>query len=161
MIALIEAVYGEYPGCILDVDNENPELRRPASHYVALGGGAWVAERDGRIVGTAAYQPVSGPALEVQKLYVAAKERRRGLARRLLALIEDEAFRRDATVIELWTDTRFETAHQLYEALGFRRGAQCRGLNDLSGSREHHYRKDLDASKRVGAIGPIESRSMA
>jgi len=143
IIALIAAAYGEYPGCILDVDDESPELRCPASHYGALGGSAWVAEQDGLIVGTAACQPVPGPGLEIQKLYVAAMARRRGLASRLLALIEDEARRRSAVFIELWTDTRFETAHRLYEALGYRRGVVGRTLNDRSASREHHYRKDL------------------
>ncbi len=143
IIALIDAVYGEYPGCILDVDDESPELRCPASHYGALGGSAWVAEQDGRVVGTAAYRPVPGPGLEIQKLYVAATERRRGLARRLLALVEDEARRRSAAFIELWSDTRFETAHRFYEALGYRRGTVGRTLNDRSGSREYHYRKDL------------------
>ncbi len=143
IIALIGAVYGEYPGCILDVDDETPELRRPASHYVALGGRAWVAERDDLIVGIAACRPVPGPALEVQKLYVAATARRRGLAKRLLALIEDDALGRKAAFIELWSDTRFEAAHRLYESLGYRRGALSRTLNDRSGSREHHYRKEL------------------
>ncbi len=143
VIALIDAVYGEYPGCILDVDDENPELRRPASHYVALGGRAWVAERNELIVGMAACRLVPGPALEVQKLYVAATVRRRGLAKRLLALIEDEALGQNAAFMELWSDTRFEAAHRLYESLGYRRGAEGRTLRDRSGSREYHYRKDL------------------
>lgn len=143
IIALIDAAYGEYPGCILDVDGENPELRAPASHYGALGGSAWVAEQDGLVVGAAAYRPVRGPGLEVQKLYVAATVRRRGLARRLLGLIEEEARRRGAAFIELWSDTRFETAHRLYEALDYRRGAVGRTLSDRSASREYHYRKEL------------------
>ena len=43
-IALIEACWAEYPGCILDVEAEAPHLRALASYYAgarrrALGGG--------------------------------------------------------------------------------------------------------------------------
>ena len=65
------------------------------------------------------------------------------VAKRLLALIEDEALGQNAAFMELWTDTRFEPAHRLYESLGYRRGAVGRTLSDRSGSREYHYRKEL------------------
>ena len=44
---------------------------------------------------------------ELLKLYVAADQRRQGLARRLTALAEDWARGRGASAIELWSDTRF------------------------------------------------------
>jgi putative acetyltransferase len=33
VIALVGRVFAEYPGCLLDVDAEEPELRAPASSF--------------------------------------------------------------------------------------------------------------------------------
>jgi putative acetyltransferase len=38
LISLIGDVYAEYPGCILDVDGEEPDLRAICSAYAAKGG---------------------------------------------------------------------------------------------------------------------------
>ena len=46
-IALIGDCWAEYPGVILDVDNEVPELRALASYYASRGGALWAAEQDG------------------------------------------------------------------------------------------------------------------
>ncbi len=40
---VIAAVYAEYPGCILDVETEVPELKAPASAYARRSGRFWVA----------------------------------------------------------------------------------------------------------------------
>ena len=40
LIALIDLCWSAYPGCILDVDAELPELRHYASHVGARGGAA-------------------------------------------------------------------------------------------------------------------------
>ena len=40
IVALIAACWAEYPGCIIDLDGENPELRRFASHYAEWDGNA-------------------------------------------------------------------------------------------------------------------------
>ena len=41
-IALIETCWSDYPGCVLDVDTEAPELRALASYYRGRGGMLWV-----------------------------------------------------------------------------------------------------------------------
>ena len=46
LVAPIAACWAEYPGCVMDLDGENPELRRFASHCAERRGAAWVAERD-------------------------------------------------------------------------------------------------------------------
>ncbi|MDE2008069.1 MAG: GNAT family N-acetyltransferase, partial [Rhodospirillales bacterium] len=51
LIALIGACWGEYPGIVLDVDGEVPELRALASYFADTGGALWVAEAGGTIVG--------------------------------------------------------------------------------------------------------------
>ncbi len=142
VIAVVAAAYAEYPGCILDVEAELPELKTPASSYALKDGRFWVAESAEGILGCVACTPAPRDGLEMEKLYVARAARRYGLAMRLLDLVEAEATARQAGYIALWTDTRFEAAHAFYEAHGFRR-AGLRELDDASQSVEHGVRKDF------------------
>jgi len=167
VIALIAAVFAEYPGCVLDVDREEPELRSPASSF----DGFWVLETDApepydrlepesrkgvgqaplvtgaecspRIVGCIGLG-LHGPGqVELKKLYLARELRGRGLGARLVAHLEREAQRRGATHIELWTDTRFTTAHAVYRRLGYTPTGAQRELHDLSATVEDQYLKAL------------------
>ena len=144
LIALIGAIYAEYPGCILDVEREEPMLLAPATCLAAEGGRFWVAEDAHGIIGCAGFKRHADHA-ELVKLYVAKRERGRGLATRLVATVESAvslAFAR----VELWTDARFLDAHRLYERLSFRRSPGSRTLDDLSHSTEYHYSKALDSA---------------
>ena len=144
LIALIGGVFAEYPGCVLEVDGEMPELRRIASYFVEHGGEFWVADRDARVVGCIGFTPASDPrGIELKKLYVCSTERKSGLGGRLVALVEAAAQARGAEFIDLWSDTRFSTAHAFYEKRGWRRGPKTRELHDLSQTVEYYFRKDL------------------
>ena len=144
LILLIDRVFAEYPGCILDVDAEMPELRTPASAAEADAGRWWVAEMNGRIVGSVAVVPEDEDGiLELKKLYVSPDARRKGLGAHLVSLAEREARDRGASSIVLWTDTRFRDAHRLYQRLGYARAPRTRVLNDLSKTVEFHYTKEL------------------
>ncbi len=142
IIAVVAAAYAEYPGCVLDVEAEVPELKAPASAYARESGRFWVAEDAGRILGCVACLPAPEGGLELEKLYVARAARRYGLGTRLLDLVEGEAAARRAACITLWTDTRFEAAHAFYKAHGFRRSG-LRELDDASQSVEYSFRKEL------------------
>jgi putative acetyltransferase len=143
LIRMIGDVFAEYPGCVLDVDAEMPELRAPASAASIDSGRWWVAEREGEIVGSVAVVPEEGGVFELKKLYVSDIARRNGLGARLVSLAESEARTHDASSIVLWTDTRFREAHRLYSRLGFARAPRTRVLNDLSNTVEFHYEKAL------------------
>jgi putative acetyltransferase len=147
LIRLMADVFAEYPGCVLDVDGEEPDLRAIATAYAGHGGRFWVAERpaDGRVVGMVGARPLpsSGGHLELKKLYVDQSARGTGLGTLLIGLVEVEAASRGAPLLELWSDTRFHTAHRLYERLGYQRGATLRELHDLSASVEYHFTKAL------------------
>ena len=144
LIALINACWSEYPGCMLDVDGELPELRRIATYISGRDGRFWVAERDGRIVASAGVVPAQDRrGMELLKLYVDSSARRRGLAARLVAMAEEEARGRGADKIELWSDTRFLDAHRLYRRLGYTQSPGSRTLQDLSNSVEFHFAKAL------------------
>ncbi|HUY64962.1 MAG TPA: GNAT family N-acetyltransferase [Acidimicrobiales bacterium] len=154
VIYLVRACFSEYEGCVLDTDKESPHLLRVASHYAEAQGGVWVAERQGTVVGSVACRPAAGAGiLELQLLYVAASERRKGLATTLVGLVEAEAVHRGLQGVELWTDTRFLDAHRLYEGLGYRRLPGWRALEDLSDSLEYHFVKGAEAG--LGAKRPV------
>ena len=143
LIELIGAIWDEYPGCVMDVDGEVPELWRIASAHAELGGEFWVAEREARIVGCVGWVPAGECGVELRKLYVAASARRTGLGAALCERVERAAG--GADFVELWSDTRFEDAHRLYERRGYRRGPHTRELHDLSSTVEYYYRLDLSA----------------
>ena len=143
LIRLIGDCFSEYPGCVLDVEGEAPELISPATWHKEAGGLLWVAEGDGTIVGCVAILPEAERSAELKKLYVSSEARRLGLGARLCGLVEAEARRRGATTVMLWSDTRFEDAHRLYEQRGYERGPDTRELHDASNSVEYYFRKPL------------------
>lgn len=143
LIRLIGDCFSEYPGCVLDVEGEAPELISPATWHREAGGRLWVAEGDGTIVGCVAILPEAERSAELKKLYVSSEARRLGLGARLCGLVEAEARRRGATTVMLWSDTRFEDAHRLYEGRGYERGPDTRELHDASKSVEYYFRRSL------------------
>jgi GNAT superfamily N-acetyltransferase len=159
-IGLIGECWAEYPGCILDVDGEAPELRRLASHVTERGGALWAADASGRIVGMVAATPMrEDSAWEIARMYVARPFRGTGLAARLLATAEGHIRAAGARRVVLWTDTRFEAAHRFYEKHSFVRAGSIRVLDDKSRSLEFRYAKPiagtvvevLDAAAAVSA----------
>ncbi len=144
LISLIETVFSEYPGCVLDVESEEPELLAIDTRYRARNGHFWVAERAGCIVASAGVRPGSdAETLELKKLYVARPLRRRGLGSRLMELAEAELESLGQKRVELWSDTRFEDAHRLYERRGYRRSSVTRELQDRSQSIEAYFSKEF------------------
>lgn len=142
-IALIGACWAEYPGCVMDVDGEVPELRALATYYAQAGGALWAAERDGRIAGMVATRPLEPGAWEICKMYVAAAARGTGLAAALLDGAAAHARAAGADRLVLWSDTRFDRAHRFYEKRSFVRQGPIRILDDLSHSLEFRYAKPL------------------
>jgi putative acetyltransferase len=144
LIALIGACFAEYPNCVLDVDGEIPELRGIATWAAGLDGLFWVAEQRGVVVASVGVTPAAAPGgMELRKLYVSASARRLGLGAHLSGLVEEEALRRRAAFIELWSDTRFLDAHRLYHRLGYTPTGASRELHDLSDTVELQFAKQF------------------
>jgi GNAT superfamily N-acetyltransferase len=142
-IELMAACWAEYPGCVMDVDGEVPELRALATHYAEKGGALWTAETDGRVVGMVATQSLEDGVWELCKTYVHSTHRGGGIAHLLAGAVERHARAQGATRLKLWSDTRFDRAHRFYEKRGFVRAGPIRALNDLSNSVEFVYAKPL------------------
>ena len=127
----------------MDVHGECPELLDPATHYRALGGALWVVPEGAWVAACVGWRPAGSGVAELVKLYVARHRRRQGLGRALAKTAESHARASGATAMELWSDSRFTTAHRLYESLGYRATGATRELHDLSATTEYHYRKSL------------------
>lgn len=168
-IALIGACWAEYPGCVLDVDGEVPELRALASHFAAAGGALWVAEAAGELLGMVATRPLAPGCFELCKMYVARPCRGTGLAHRLIETAERHALAAGAAEMVLWTDTRFDAAHRFYEKRGFLRQGAIRALGDRSNTIEYRYARPLaglvvralDAAAAASAERPLAEVLMA
>jgi GNAT superfamily N-acetyltransferase len=109
--AIVRAVYEEF-GFTWDEDGYHADLRDVEESYTAF----FVAEHDGRIVGTAGL--TSHGSLE--RLYVLAEAREGGAGSALLAAVVAEARRHGHRQLEIWSDKRFTDAHRLYERHGAR-----------------------------------------
>ena len=144
LVALVAGCWAEYPGCVLDAHGECPDLLAPATAFGTRGGAIWVVEgAGGDVVASVGIVPVREQAAEMQRLYVARRVRRRGLARHLVGLVEAHALTLGAVRIELWCDSRFTAAHHFYTAAGYHATGATRALADLSSSVELHFDKEL------------------
>ena len=142
-ISLIGACWGEYPGVVLDVDGEMPELRALASYYIDKGGALWAADSDGRVIGMIATMPRDAGTWEICRVYVLPSWHGSGMGHRLLDQAEAHASAAGAMQLVLWSDTRFDRAHRFYEKRSYVRHGPIRALHDISNSLEFGYAKPV------------------
>lgn len=154
-IGLIGSCWSLYPGVILDVDGEEPQLRALGSYYAERSGALWAAERDGEIVGMIAARPLDGGTWEIGRVYVSPGLHGTGLGRALLECAENHAVAGGATRLALWTDTRFDRAHRFYEKHSYVRSGPIRVLHDVSNSLEYGYAKPVDGIEVLDVAAAI------
>ena len=92
------------------------EIDRITDYYGQRGGGFWVAIHDATLVGTFGLERASPEAMELRRMYVAPRARRRGIARQLLRFAEDECRRRKIFRLELSTSEIQEAALAFYRS---------------------------------------------
>lgn len=142
-IALLTECWLEYPGCVVDIDGEVPELHALASYFANHSGALWVCDIAGQVVGMIGTRPLGNAEWELCKLYAYASHRGSGLAHALYETMLAHILAAGGRSVRLWTDTRFERAHRFYEKLGFVRQSDIRELHDLSNSFEYEYLKTV------------------
>ena len=148
-VRVIGAVFRDY-GVTFDLFEFDADLTDIPRHYLASGGCFVVLEDDGRVVGTAAAVPHSPATCEVKRVYLLSEYRGRGHGRALLEHVLGWAERAGYLVALAWSDTRFATAHGVYERLGFVRFGE-RTLDDLDRSREYGFKKRLGPNTPASA----------
>ena len=82
--------------------------------------------------------------LELHKVYITKKERRKGLARKLVLKAEKFAKKNNFEKIILWSDTRFKEAHRMYLNFNYKKLSKTRKLFDISKTTEFCFEKKLN-----------------
>lgn len=121
--AVVRSVYDEY-GFTWEADGYHADLADVEASY---GDAFWVAEQDGRLVGTAGLVlsdartgGLGGCDCSLERLYVLGEVRGRGAGSALLRAVLEEARAQGRRRLAIWSDKRLENAHRLYERHGAR-----------------------------------------
>ncbi len=103
-----------YEGLVSDILGQFVKNYDPAAER------AWIAERDGEVVGSVFVVKLDATTAKLRLLYVDKAARGAGLGRRLveecLAFARSAGYRR----MELWTNDCLTAARRIYEATGFK-----------------------------------------
>ena len=168
LFGLMALCFAEYPGCFVDPHDDMPDLVTPGQWKMreknghTLGGEFLVLEdQTGRVcaciavdfpegnsaiaadkAGAGSSNLQSGQIMraELHRLYVRPDMRGGGIARSMITRVEQIARAAGAGGVMMWSDTRFTTAHRLYESLAYTRGMK-RPLGDISNSVEYFFEK--------------------
>jgi GNAT superfamily N-acetyltransferase len=142
VVDLIGRVFAEY-GFVYDPAVEVPDLLDFGQHYAAPAGAFYVLRVAGRVVGSVGVERLCDDVAELHRLYLDAHLRGQGtghaLVEAVLAWCREEAIRH----LVLWSDTRFDRAHRLYERMGFRRTGERTIAGDVNQSREYRYERSV------------------
>ena len=100
---------------------DQPDLRAVADVYQSGTGGFWVAEMEGRIVGTIGLIGFGANEGALRKMFVAAEARGQGhgVAARLLDILLEHCRARGITGITLGTVEKLHAARRFYAKNGF------------------------------------------
>jgi len=140
VIELVAEVWREFD-CVLLIDIEERHLLDPGKYFREHGGEFWVVRENGKLIATAGVK-INDTVAEMKTLYVKKEFRGRGLGTELTNLAIETALERGVKSFELWSDTRFTAAHQMYERLGFVKFGE-RDLGDHNHTKEFGFRRDI------------------
>jgi putative acetyltransferase len=117
---LIGSVLAEY-GLTQEPEGADRDVLEVEAFYLEKGGEFWVIERDDRLVGTAAYCPISRGknAVEIRKMYLRPDARGFGLGKFLLSELESAIAQKGFAQIWIETASVLKEAVQLYEKNGY------------------------------------------
>lgn len=102
-----------------DVDREAGRIETVASEYEAPAGAFLLMREDGRAVACGGVRALGTGVAEIKRMYVVPEARGRGLGRRMLAALEDEARALGYATLRLDTAEPLREARELYHASGY------------------------------------------
>jgi len=138
VVELIGRVYLEY-GFVFVPEVEVSDLFRFDQHYAAPRGAFFVVRDGGTIVGSVGVERLDDGSAELHRLYLDARLRGRGTGRALVETVLEWCRAQKIARLVLWSDTRFDQAHRLYERMGFRRTGERVLPDDLNQTREYGF----------------------
>lgn len=140
IVALIGRVFAEY-GFSWDPALEVPDLLDFDRRYAGSAGAFWVARLDGRVVGSVGVERLPDGQAELHRLYLDTTLRGRGVGRALVETVLGWCRHAGVRRLTLWSDTRFDRAHRLYERMGFRQTGERELVDDPNDTREFGYER--------------------
>ena len=142
VVALIGRVYLEY-GFVYVPEVEVPDLFRFDQHYAAPHGAFFVVREDNVVVGSVGVERLNDGSAELHRLYLDAGLRGRGTGRALVETVLEWCRTQKIRRLILWSDTRFDQAHRLYERMGFQRTGERVLPDDLNQTREYGFERPV------------------
>jgi GNAT superfamily N-acetyltransferase len=142
VIELIGRVFAEYD-FVWDPATEVPDLYDLERRYGGAAGAFWVARMDGRVVGSVGVERLPGGSAELHRLYLDAALRGRGVGRALVERVIGWCRAAGISGLILWSDTRFDRAHRLYEGMGFKKTGEREIPDDPNDTREFGYERPV------------------
>ena len=126
------------------------EMDRVEDYYRARDGGFWVALEGEALRGMFGLERIAPDAMELRRMYVDPADRRRGIARRLLAFAETTCRARGIARLELSTSELQKAALAFYRQAGYRllreEVAEAASNKTLGGGiRRYYFEKALKA----------------
>jgi GNAT superfamily N-acetyltransferase len=140
IIALIGRVFAEYH-FRWNPSLEVPDLYDLAQRYGRARGAFWVARLHGRVVGSVGVERLPDGRAELHRLYLDAALRGRGVGRALVDTVLGWCRAAGIRRLTLWSDTRFDRAHRLYEGMGFTKTGERELPDDPNDTREFGYER--------------------
>jgi GNAT superfamily N-acetyltransferase len=140
VIALIGRVFAEY-GFFYDPTTEVPDLLDFERHYQPPRGGFFVLRQGDAITGSVGVERIDADTAELHRLYLDSHLRGRGTGRTLVEAVLDWCRTRTVSHIILWSDTRFDRAHRLYDRMGFRQTGHRTLPGDVNHSQEYRFER--------------------
>jgi GNAT superfamily N-acetyltransferase len=142
VIDLIGRVFAEY-AFIWNPATEVPDLFDLEAHYGGQTGAFWVARLDNRVVGSVGVARLPDGRAELHRLYLDASLRGRGIGRSLVEAVLGWCRAAGVARLTLWSDTRFDRAHRLYEGMGFKKTGERDVPDDPNDTREFGYERTV------------------
>jgi len=142
VVELIGRVYREY-AFVYHPEVEVPDLFRFDQHYAPPRGAFFVVREHHVVVGSVGVERLGDGSAELHRLYLDARLRGRGTGRALVEAVLDWCRTERIPRLILWSDTRFDQAHRLYERMGFRRTGERVLPDDLNQTREYGFERPV------------------
>lgn len=117
--AIIAAAFLQYRGKLVPESNAFRETPEAIANQLGSGSSVIVAERNGTMIGCVVTEVLEGD-LYFGRLSVLPEARGLGLAKRLIAVVEDEARSRGLPGVRLGVRIALEANRRLFDALGYR-----------------------------------------
>ncbi len=143
LIGLVARCYVDY-GQVIELDSLDEDLLVIEEKYASPESDFRVLLDGDRLIGSVAFRGDEEGRAELKRVFLDVEYRGRGLGKKLSLWAFDAAREARITVLDIWSDTLFETAHHLYRGLGAKETGQKRYLGGRNEVTEIHFQKELD-----------------